>query len=640
MAIHIDFETRSRVNIWDVGAWEYSRHPSTEVLCIAWAKGDKGPVNLLKRSEINGMPLFGNAVFVAHNAFFENCIWRNVLCRKYGWPVMPRQWRCTMAMANAHALPASLAKCAEALGLDISKNKEGKRVMQKMSKPRIPSKNNPAEWFEDPEDFKKLYEYCRQDVEVEREIYRKLRPLNEKEQKIWRLDQRINFRGVPIDTEAVDASIELAQEYVTGLNKEIKQLTKGQLHGVSSREQVLKYIERQGIEMDRYTKADVAKTLKKKLPPAVRRILEVRQQTGKTSIRKYNSMKMSTSQDGRIRDTLMYHGASTGRWSGKLVQMQNLPKGIPGLDTDECIDIIKERDLDLFEMCYDNVMGALSSCIRGMICAPEGRALYVADFAAIEARVLFWLAYEKYGLNLYHKGEDLYVDMSRRIYNTKSVDGQKRQLGKTAVLGCGYGMGSAKFHATCQAWGIDIPKDLAQKAVRTYRDTYKKVCRFWTALERTALQACRTGKINRVGKLTWGISGDFLFCRLPSGRCIAYPYPKIIKKKTPWGEMKPALSFMGVNSLTRKWERQDTYGGKLCENVTQATARDLLAEAMLRLEESGYPVVLSVHDEIICERSANKGSVEEFIKTMETLPEWAKGCPVSAEGFKTRRYRK
>lgn len=901
--IHIDFETRSEVSVWDVGAWAYSCHPSTEVLCIAYARDD-GEI-FLENNPGAGMPLFGNGVFIAHNAFFERCIWENVLCKKYKWPFMPAQWQCSAAMAAAHALPRSLAGCAEALGLDVSKDMAGKRIMMKMSKPRKPTKNNPSKWFEDPKDFEKLYEYCKNDVEVERAIHKKLRGLNPTEQKVWVLDQTINVRGVPVDLPAVNSAINIIDQYSKKLINRVKVVSNGKLDGVSRREQVLRWIEKQGVTLPDYTKQTLKEVLKDtSLPANVREVLNIRLQLGKTSLKKLEAMVNSASADGRIRDTLMYHGASTGRWSGKIVQMQNLPKGSIK-DTDDCIDIILQNDLSLMEMCYPDVMGAISSCIRGMIKAPKGHDLIVADFAAIEARVVLWLADDKLGLEFYKRGEDLYVDIARKIYNKQSIAPSERQLGKTVILGClsedaeiysdigkvsirdlkkenkiwdgekwvhfqqkiavgkkdvidldgleltldhliktpygwrtaaeivlnrdtphrppgwfladgryqvknlkkvqnvmsgyaahaallkvaeltnsgkeklisvlnvlqvavgkkeetrvntlisylitdcekdglpagpilknvvktqkiktsygmvleeftypsnrvesswntllhlmgmtngglpsieliitedmkketfvsllkklttktkkkecydlvglpdncfqanhlivhncGYGMGPDKFFKTCLSWGVPITEQIAKRAVATYRETYAGVTKFWYACERAAIEAVRTGKIIHSGKLTWGVLDSFLFCRLPSGRCLAYPFPKLERKKTPWGEEKTVLTFMTTNATTKQWQRGHTYGGKLVENLTQATARDLMAEAMLRLENKGYPIILTVHDEVVAEVKEGQGSVKEFTKIMTELPSWAEGCPVEAEGWRGKRYRK
>lgn len=641
--IHIDFETRSELNIWEVGAWKYAAHPSTDILCMAYAVDD-GPVKILDRDDVLlslPMNILGRKL-CAHNAFFEQAVWYHILHKRLNWPLPAiGQWHDSMALANAHALPASLEKCAEALNLSVQKDMSGKRVMQKMSKPRKPSKHDSSRWFEAPEDFETLHEYCRQDVIVERAIYKALRQLNKQERSVWVLDQCINHLGVPIDTDAVLSALYIIGEFEARLNAEVKEITDGHLDGVTYIGKILRYLAKHNIDIPDLTKATVAQVLRREdIPAHIRRLLEIRQQLGKISTKKYQSMLNSVGKDGRIRDTLMYHGASTGRWTGKLVQMQNIPRGNVK-DTDQAIDIMKLGDVETFEMCYGpDVMGAISSCIRGMIYAPEGKTLYVADFAAIEARVLLWLADDRRGLKLYREGVDLYVDMARQIFNSENISKRQRQLGKTAILGCGYGMGSDKFFATCISWGQEVSKDLAKRAVETYRNTYSSVKRMWYAQEDAAIRCCRTRKNQTCGHVTWHISGSFLFCRLPSGRDLAYPFPRLQKIETPWGDIKDALTFMEINSITKQWVRNSTYGGKLTENITQAVARDLLAEAMIRLTSRNYPVILTVHDEIICETRENYGSLEEFISIMEEVPGWAQGCPVSAEGFKRRRYKK
>lgn len=646
MKITIDFETRSKADIKTCGAWAYSEDPSTTVLCMAWAVNDE-PVQLWTPEtpgEINralSLIVRGSPILVeAHNAFFERCIWNNIMVPRFNWPrISHEQWRCSASKTAARALPRALGTAGKALGLSEAKDDQGKRIMLKLARPRTPTKNDPGEWNEDPLEYGELYDYCRQDVNAERALSLAVRDLNPLELKIWQLDQKINERGICVDQAGARAALFLIAQQTQKLLAEARRVSGGAVDNVSQRDKVLAWIKSRGVDLSTYTKQDIVDALKiKTLPPDVRRILEIRQQLGKTSTAKYETMLDACGSDGRIHDMFLYHGATTGRWTGKLVQLQNMPRGTVK-DTDACVDVIKRRDLELLEMLYDNVMEAISSCIRGMLVAAPGHDLIAADFAAIEARVLFWLAGETRGLNMFRNSEDLYVDLAKDIYPGQTIDKLKRELGKRGILGCGYGMGKDKFQGTCkQHADIEISIDFADHVVRTYREKFPSVPKLWWAQEEAAVKAVQTKKIVQCGKVSWGMVADVLYCRLPSGRCLAYNSPRLKITETPWGAEKWQLSFM--TTVKGMWVRETTYGGKVVENITQAVARDLLAEAMLRVEAVGYPIVLHVHDELAAEIPENFGSVKEFENLMAQLPAWAAGCPVKAEGWRGKRYKK
>lgn len=655
MRIHLDFETRSECNIWESGAWVYAAHPSTQILCLAYAI-DEGPVKILTHQDFLNSIHFGfpcedliqtirdGALMVAHNALFEQSIWVNQMVPIYGFPRIPiKQWRCTAAKAAARSLPRSLMDCGAALDAAIQKDNAGYRIMMKMCKPRPD-----GSYYEDAADFQTLYSYCMSDVEAERCIDQMLPELDLVEQQIWFLDQLINQRGIYVDTQAINMALEYSDLFTKRLNEIVTSISDGQLDGVSRRMAVLSWCNDQGVPITGYTKKDVAATLERNdLPEAVRTVLDTRVQLGKTSNAKYSAMRDSTCRDGRIRDILIYHGATTGRWAGKLIQLQNLPKGTVR-DTDAAISIFCNSGLGDFEIFYPDVMGTLSSCIRGMIMAAPGNKLLIADYAAIEARVVMWLAGEEYGLNQFREfdagnAEEPYIVMAQTVYNKMDIPkkGKERQLGKTIILAAGFGMGPDKFFQTCIAWGNPVSPELAKKSVETYRSIYPSVPRSWYAQESAAIKCVQTRENVLCGKVRWEFEDTALLCRLPSGRCLTYNDPSLEYVETPWKEKKIALHFMGMNSVTKKWEREHTYGGKLVENITQAVARDILAWAMFRCEQRGYPVAFSVHDEIVSEVPlGGDRSVGEFEQILCEIPKWAGGCPIKAKGFESIRYRK
>ena len=652
MTVHIDFETRSKVDLKLVGAWVYSEHPSTEILCMRYAV-DKGPINMWLPGQIFPMFLseeieFGN-IFEAHNAFFEKAIWQNIGQPRHGFPMVPAvQWQCTAARAAYFALPRALGNCGKALGLSTTKDDLGKKVMLQLAKPN-PKTGEFLDELDNLEKYLQLYQYCETDVASERAIAEALPQLPAFEKKIWILDQIINSRGVPIDREAVECALKILNNFQSRLKSEVVELTEGEIKTIGQRAKVMEWCASRGETLPGYDKAQITSALSRVKNPKVKRILEIRQALGKTSTAKYEAMRNSCGKDCRIRDVLMYHGAATGRWAGKLVQFQNLPKGSIK-DMPAAVSLIKSGDADLIEMLYGNVMGFMSSAIRGMVSASPGKLLIAADFAAIEARVLAWLSGCELMLKQFRGGTDLYVDMAAKIYGVepKDVTSDQRQLGKAAILGAGYGMGKVKFHATCLSWGINVSEELAAAAINTYRQTYREVPNFWREMDRHSLRSVKYKNnsvywITEKSFLQFEFSDQFLSCKLPSGRSLNFYKPEIQTKSNDWGT-SDVLTFMGEKSGKsggKSWQRVDTYGGKLVENITQAVARDLMAEAMLRIEAAGFEIILSVHDELIAEvREDSNLSVEQFEKLMSALPSWAAGCPVESKGWISKNYKK
>lgn len=674
--VHLDFETRSKISVADVGPWRYSLDPSTTVLCLCYKKSDstKDMVSVITKGDFENY--FDNRVlaggiipfspglaninrlvalaenpdvrFYAHNSMFEYCMWNNILAKVYGFPELKDfdRWECTASKAATHALPRALGACAKALHLSEEKDETGKRIMMKLSRPKKPSKKDPSIWCDNPEDFKTLYKYCEQDVIVESAIDNAIPELNSFEREIWKLDQRINSRGIKIDVETLDIAIRFVDTFKNKLNDELCYLTSGLVSKASEVKRLTEYLHDfvDKKDLPSLNAASINEYLANCTNSKIKRILEIRQQAGKSSTSKLEKIKMCICPDNKVRDILVYHGASTGRWAGAGIQVQNFPRGAEEYDIDSVIETLKLNNYDVFATVYPNVIDAISASLRGFLIADTGKDFIAADYSNIESRVLFWVAGCDKGLTAFKHGTDIYCELATEIYKRKITkkDKEERQLGKTGVLGCGYQMGADRFKAQVKTMtGMDITRETADLVVKTYRATYPEVVACWYAQERAAIKAVKErGRLIKEGPIMWKVQGQFLYCRLPSGRCIAYAEPQIKPIETSWGEVKEQLTFMGVNSLSKKWERQHTYGGSIVENIVQATARDLMAYGMKNVEAKGYEIAMTVHDEVVASVDEGRGDVQEFETLLSTIPQWAKGCPVKAEGWRGKRYRK
>lgn len=671
--LHLDFETRSEVDITRSGAWRYSVDDSTSVLCLSYWLNPKRPPSLW----LPGMPppqdLFDaiqrRELCYAHNAFFERVIWRNVCVRKMGWPAVPNAlWRCTAAVAAAHALPRRLGQVNLALGLphDVQKDSDGIRLIGALCKPKARTKeeirNGVTErrWNNDPVKLNRLYNYCKQDVRAEAALSQRLSPLNPFELRVWQADQRINERGVYVDTQAISRFREIVSKYERDQNAQLRKITQGKVKKATELDKLFTWlIDDLVLEVNNLDKAAVNTLLTCgwwTIEPHHIEALEIRKSLGKASVAKLRAMERAVDpRDSRIRDTLMYHGAATGRWAGKIVQFQNVPRGKLSVDEiHQVIEYIKKPDAALDNMpVFADPMDIASSCLRSLVTAPPGRELIAADYSAIEARGVCWLADDLTGLAEFTGDRDVYKIMSSRIYDIpyEAVDDkEQRHLGKGTVLGCGYQMGIDKFRRTCVANGLHIDEKMAEKAVHAYRTARSKVVAMWWNQNQAAVDVVTKKKTEAIcGKVRWFLEGDFLFCELPSKRRLAYYKPRFEKARASWSkddegktDWVEAVTYMGVNGYTKKWERMSTYGGKLVENITQAVCRDIIAEAIVRIEEGPYPydIVLSVHDELVAEVDEDKGSLDEFIGLLTQLPKWAEGFPIKAEGWRGKRYRK
>ena len=581
----------------------------------------------------------------AWNANFERVIWNEIMVPRYDWPPTTiEQWFCTAADARAMALPGQLGDAARALGVEHQKDNEGKNLMLRMARPRRVLEGGEIEWWAVPERVRRLVAYCRQDVLAEMDVHKEVRPLSPSERDVFILDQRINDRGVRFDRGLAAAAREVAQAAIERANTRLRDITRGGVHSVAAVGQLVSWLRERGINTDSVTKQAVRGMKEQDLPDDVREVLTIREEAGKSSVAKINSMFEAACPDDRIRGLLMYHGAATGRWSGRLVQPQNFPRGSVD-DPERFIPLMLERAVDQIDLEYP-VLDVVSSMLRSMLTAAPGHKLVAADFSAIEARVLAWLAGERDLLATFEGGGDVYKVMASKIYTkpVAEIEKTERQMGKMAILGLGYGMGAKKFVDACKTMAnIDVTPEESKQVVDLYRTSNAAIVALWKELEAAALKAVRepgTRQLAARGRIKFACNGGYLWMRLPSGRMLCYSSPKVVERVTPWGSTVQAVKVWGVNSYTRKWDPYDLYSGLLAENAVQAIARDVLVEAMLRAEANNYPVVLSVHDELVTEVPEGAGSVKELEDIMSERPRWALDLPLTSEGWENFRFRK
>lgn len=649
----IDLETYSSADITKTGAFKYAEAPDFEILLLACA-WDDGPVQVIdmtgrepvtdERTAAKAAALASvvagitdpDTVKVAHNSAFE----RACLTRYLGRDLPPEEWEDTMILAAMNGLPLSLDAAGAALELRDQKIREGTALISYFCKPCKPTIANGGRTRNRPEHAPDKWErfkaYCKRDVEVEQAIYRRLRsfPVTDFERKVWALDARINERGVRIDTGLVAAAIAQNEAFTTRRMAEMRRLTR--LENPNSVAQLKDWLETAGMSADSLNKAAVQELKDKAADPATRRVLELRQQLGKTSVTKYEAMQNAVCADGRVRGLLQYYGAGrTGRWAGRLVQVQNLPQNhLAGLGLVR--ELVRERDLETLELCFDSVPDVLSQLIRTAFVAGEGNIFHVADYSAIEARVIAYLAGEKWRMDVFRSGGDIYCSSASAMFRVPvvkhGVNGHLRQKGKIAELACGYGGGVGAL----RAFGADkmgLTEEEMQDIVTQWRAASPAIPRFWRDAESAAVRA-----INNPGRTTtvpcgvkYRRDGDALRCRLPSGRILSYWDAKL--------DTDGSICFMGQNQTTRRWEKTGTWGGKLVENIVQAYARDCLAVAMVRLAEEGWKICFHVHDEVIVEAPIGT-SWEQVAEVMGRPIDWAPGLLLRGDGYSTPFYRK
>ena len=642
--MNVDFESYSAHPI-KFGSFRYAMDKSTEILCVAygtskdnvklWHPGMPDPVELLNHIADGGLVKGWNVTF--EYAIFNYC------AVKLGWPTLTiEQTRCTQADALALSLPAALGMCAEALGTADQKDKRGKQLIRLLCMPRKPTKTDARTRLtreEEPELFKELDDYCIQDVITEMAIGEILpRKVIGQELELFHLTLRINERGVPIDLPLVESIIKARKAYEIKLNKEVVEVTDGVLKNPNSPIKNLHWLDSQGFALTSCTKADIQNLLKRDLPDNVRRFLEIRSELSRTPIKKFDFIIEAICPDGTIKNNLIWHKATTGRFAGAGFQMHNLPRD-SSENPEELITRFLEDDLALANI-YDEAIKLVRTCVT----APKNKKLVVSDFSSIENRVTAWLAGDEQTLQDFIDGIDQYKTAAASIYQVvyDEVNKDQRQLGKISVLACCFGGGWKTFKKVCEEqWGIKITDDESKDIVEGYRKKYYLIVRFWYNLYDAAMDAIASpGKATVCGLIKFRVMDDFLYMRLPNGRLIAYYKPELNMVMTPWGQEKLAITHMGQNTYTRKWERLTVIPGRLTENVVQATARDFLTESMLRAEKADYPLIGCVHDENIALTDFEFGSIDSFNDIMAQVPEWGFGCPIGAEGYEGKRYKK
>ena len=652
----VDIETYSEENLKG-GMYRYAEHPSTEIQCVCYSF-DYGPVHLwVPREDVPEDALpdnidgdihvslecpFDLASWIedggecrAWNAQFERTLMNSHAGKAIGIPRAGiEQWVCTAAKGATMSIPRALGNAAKAVGTAL-KDEDGKTTMMALAKPRTGKvKRYSIEEF--PQRYKILYGYCADDVRAESALDQYLPAMSPGETRAFHLDQRINERGVKVDQAAVANAMHLVSNYRAILEKKCKEWT-GFTPGQTAK--LSEWIRAEGYDIPNLQ----APTLKLAVadpdcPPQVKRIIRLRMLHAMKAVDKYPAIQRAVTADGRLHGMFLYHGAGTGRWSSLIVQLQNLFRPHKDVDANEAIDAFTLRDINwINDMFKPDPMITLASCVRGMLVPEKGKDLLALDYAQIEARVIAWLAGQDDLIEVFISGRDVYKHAAAGIFGVKyeDVTDDQRFIGKVAVLALGYQGGKVAFAKMAKTYGADIGENQADGIKNDWRATNRKIVQLWYNLEEAAVQAvANPGKVYQVSgkKIMFKVEGDFLYMRLPSGRRLAYLHPRL--------NGDGQVTYMGIDTYTRQWCRCKTYGGKLAENAVQAIARDLLLAGMFKLEEAGYEIVGTVHDEVITEIPESFGSLDEASQLMCSLPEWAEGIPVEAEGFREKRYRK
>jgi len=644
--LSIDIETFSSVDLTKCGVYKYTESEDFEILLFAYAFDDED-IKIIDLAQGEKLPkevieaiYSTNVIKSAFNAQFE----RVCLSRYFSMELPIEQWRCSMVHSLTLGLPGSLENVAKCLNLKTQKMDEGKNLIRYFSIPCKPNKSNDGRTrnlpSHDKEKWELFKEYCKRDVEVEREIRRKIENFNmtDKELRLWHLDQKINDCGVNVDRELVKNAIKCDEEYQRELMKEALNLTK--LENPNSPTQLKNWLESRGLEVSSLSKANVEELLDKTKDSTVRRVLELRQEMSKTSVKKYDAMERAMCKDFKIRGLLQFYGALTGRWAGRLVQVHNLPRNNME-DLDLARQLLLNGDYETLEILFDSISDVLSQLIRTAFIPSFNSRFIIADFSAIEARVIAWLAGEKWRMDVFNSHGKIYEASASQMFKVPLEKIHKgsplRQKGKIAELALGYG-GSKGALISMGALNMGLTEDELPELVAAWRKSNPNIVKLWWDIENAAISAVKEMEtVNMQYGLKFSYRSGILFITLPSGRSLAYIRPRI-EIDERFGKDK--LTYEGIEPNTRKWGRVDTYGGKLTENIIQAIARDCLAESMLSLDDRGYKIAFHVHDEVVLDVPNNFGSLEEVEDIMGMDISWAPGLPLRAEAFESNYYKK
>lgn len=650
----IDIETYSSTDLIKSGVYKYVEAPDFTVLMLA-CSFDNEPVELFDLSktgvenkvivrdrfkEIQMALIDPTVLKTAFNANFE----RACLSAYLHLDLPAEQWECTMVKACMLGLPMSLENVAKVLKLEQQKDAAGKALIRYFSLPCKPTKANGMRTRNlpehDPEKWQQYKDYCVQDVVTEKAIRNKISffTIPDTEKKLWELDQRINDRGVLIDPVFVNSAIKMDDLNKIRLSNEAIELTN--LDNPNSAAQLKTWLsEETGDTITDLTKKAIPILLNAMPADNVKRVLNIRQEMAKTSVKKYTAMLKGICSDNRLRGLIQFYGANrTGRWAGRLVQVQNLPKN-ELKDLDLARQLVREGDTEMVECLFGNVPDTLSQLIRTAFVAPAGHRFMVADFSAIEARVIAWLAGEKWRLDVFNTHGKIYEASASHMFKVPLEAVTKgsalRQKGKVSELALGY-QGGPNALIKMGALDMGIPEEELPKLVKMWRNANTKIVRLWNVVGEAALKAVSTGvPVQIMYGIRFSVEKGILFIELPSKRRLAYLRPKI--KEGLYGD---SLTYEGMDQTTKKWCTQDTYGGKLVENIVQAIARDCLADAMLRVDAAGYNIAMHVHDEIVTEMPNGQGTLAEINSLLSAPIPWAKGLPLSADSYETIYYKK
>ena len=647
----VDIETYSSVDLLKSGVYRYVEAPDFDILLIGYKFDDEDEVRQIDTTadpretwnEFLDALFDPDIIKTAFNANFE----RTCLAKWTGSAMPPDEWRCTMIKALTLGLPGSLASVGMALGLpeDKLKDPQGKALIQYFSKPCKPTRSNgqrcrnyPAH---DPEKWALYRSYNRQDVVTEQEILKRLSiyKTTEDEQKLWSLDQDMNDHGVKLDRKLIRNIVDYDTRHREELQDEARQITG--LSNPNSPAQLKEWLETEGIRQTSLSKDTIATLLKGDIPAEVRRVLEIRQALGKTSVSKYSTMLEAICDDDRLRGILQFYGANrSGRWAGRLVQTHNLARNtLPDLALAR--ELVRDGDFDTLETLFGEPAFVFSELVRTAFIPSDGCRFVVSDFSAIEARVISWIAGEEWRLQTFRDGGDIYCATASQMYHVPvvkhGINGDLRQKGKVAELACGYQGGVGAMKAMDREG--KIPEEELQGIVDAWRAANPTIPKLWRTCEMAAKTAIRE---HRTVRIRHGIAFSYvngnLFVKLPGGRKLCYWGTRLRQDDMTGRE---SIVYMGVNQTTKQWQETETYGGKLVENIVQATARDCLAVAMTRVAALGYKIVMHVHDEMIVDVPIeDKDALTVINKCMADPIDWAPGLPLKGDGYETPFYMK